>query len=49
MAVTGHYFFDRWVRILIYAQALYKLIHWIDDLADYAEKLAIRTRLLIVR
>lgn len=28
---------------------LYKLIHWIDDLADYAEKLAIRTRLLIVR
>jgi len=26
---------------------LYKLIHWIDDLADYAEKLAIRTRLLI--
>ena len=28
---------------------LYKLIHWIDDLADYAEKLAIRTRLLITR
>ena len=28
---------------------LYKLIGWIDDLADYAEKLAIRTRLLLAR
>lgn len=28
---------------------LYELIQWIDDLADYAEKLAIRTRLLIAR
>lgn len=28
---------------------LYKLIGWIDDLADYSEKLAIRSRLLLVR
>ncbi len=28
---------------------LYQLINWIDDLADYAEKLAIRTRLLLAR
>ncbi len=28
---------------------LYQLIGWIDDLADYAEKLAIRSRLLIAR
>ncbi len=28
---------------------LYELVQWIDDLADYAEKLAIRTRLLIAR
>ena len=26
---------------------LYRLISWIDDLADYAEKLAIRTRLMV--
>ena len=28
---------------------LYKLIGWIDDLADYSEKLAIRARLLLAR
>jgi uncharacterized protein Yka (UPF0111/DUF47 family) len=28
---------------------LYRLINWIDDLADYSEKLAIRTRLLLAR
>ena len=28
---------------------LYRLIKWIDDLADYAEKLAIRARLLLAR
>ena len=28
---------------------LYQLVNWIDDLADFAEKLAIRTRLLIAR
>ena len=28
---------------------LYRLIGWIDDLADYAEKLAIRARLLLAR
>ena len=28
---------------------LYQLIGWIDDLADYAEKLAIRARLLLAR
>ncbi len=28
---------------------LYKLIGWIDDLADYSEKLAIRSRLLLAR
>lgn len=28
---------------------LYKLIGWIDDLADFSEKLAIRARLLLVR
>ena len=28
---------------------LYRLINWIDDLADYAEKLAIRSRLLLAR
>lgn len=28
---------------------LYQLINWIDDLADYSEKLAIRTRLLLAR
>jgi predicted phosphate transport protein (TIGR00153 family) len=28
---------------------LYRLIGWIDDLADYSEKLAIRSRLLLAR
>ena len=28
---------------------LYQLIGWIDDLADYSEKLAIRARLLLAR
>lgn len=28
---------------------LYQLIGWVDDLADYAEKLAIRSRLLLAR
>jgi predicted phosphate transport protein (TIGR00153 family) len=28
---------------------LYQLVGWIDDLADYAEKLAIRARLLLAR
>ena len=28
---------------------LYQLVQWIDDIADYAEKLAIRSRLLLAR
>lgn len=28
---------------------LHRLINWVDDLADYAEKLAIRSRLLLAR
>ena len=28
---------------------LYQLIGWVDDLADYSEKLAIRARLLLAR
>ncbi|MEN8175759.1 MAG: TIGR00153 family protein [Pseudomonadota bacterium] len=28
---------------------LYKLVNWIDDVADYAEKLAIRSRLMLAR
>jgi len=28
---------------------LYQLVNWIDDLADYSEKLAVRSRLLLAR
>ena len=28
---------------------MYQLIGWVDDLADYSEKLAIRSRLLLAR